>query len=81
MISGIILLDLSTGKETQIEPCSLRVTFLGEDFDYVSALQDMTWQPFLDRAKTWGKLRGGNDQLPRAFAERLGTRMRYGGRS
>jgi monoamine oxidase len=56
----------------------LRMSFLGEDFDYVSALQDMMWQPFLDRGKTWGKLRGGNDQLPRAFAERLGTRMRYG---
>ena len=56
----------------------LRMSFLGEDFDYVSALQDMMWQPFLDPGKTWGKLRGGNDQLPRAFAERLGTRMRYG---
>jgi monoamine oxidase len=56
----------------------LRMTFLGEDFDYVSALQDMTWQPFLVRGKAWGKLRGGNDQLPRAFAERLGPRMRYG---
>jgi monoamine oxidase len=56
----------------------LRISFLGEDFDYVSALQDMMWQPFLDRGKTWGKLRGGNDQLPRAFAERLRTRMRYG---
>ena len=56
----------------------LRMSFLGEDFDYVSALQDMMWQPFLDRGKTWEKLRGGNDQLPRAFAERLGTRMRYG---
>ena len=36
------------------------------------------WQPFLDRGKTWGKLSRGNAQLPRAFAERLGTRMRYG---
>jgi hypothetical protein len=51
---------------------------LGEDFDYVSALQDIMWQTFFERGKTWSKLRGGNDQLPRAFAERLGTRMRYG---
>ena len=56
----------------------LRMTFLGEDFDYVSALQDMMWQPFLQRGTTWSKLLGGNDQLPRAFAEKLGTRMHYG---
>ena len=56
----------------------LRMTFLGEDFDDVSALQDMVWQKFLERGKTWTKLRGGNDQLPKAFAQRLGNRMRYG---
>ena len=31
----------------------LRMTFLGEDFDHVSALQDMVWQPFFDRNKKW----------------------------
>ena len=70
----------------------LRMTFLGEDFDYVSALQDMTWQPFLDRGKTWGKLRGGNDQFPepspkdwehacvtaRPFVELLRTKIKSG---
>ena len=56
----------------------LRMTFLGEDFDDVSALEDMVWQKFLDRGKTWTKLRGGNDQLPKAFAQKLGNRMRYG---
>ena len=56
----------------------LRVSFLGEDFDDVSALQDMLWQKFLERGKTWTKLRGGNDQLPKAFAQKLGNRMRYG---
>lgn len=55
-----------------------RMSFLGEDFEYVSALQDIIWQSFLGRAKTWAKLRGGNDQLPKAFAQRLGTRMHYG---
>jgi monoamine oxidase len=56
----------------------LRTSFLGEDFEYVSALQDIVWQSFLDRAKSWTKLRGGNDQLPRAFAQRLGNRLHYG---
>ena len=56
----------------------LRMSFLGEDFDHVSALQDMSWQPFLDRNKKWMKLRGGNDRLPTAFAARLGKRVRYG---
>ena len=56
----------------------LRMTFLGEDFDYVSALQDSIWDAFSERGKTWSKLRGGNDQLPRAFAQKLGTRMHYG---
>ena len=56
----------------------LRMTFLGEDFDHVSALQDMVWQPFFDRNKKWMNLKGGNDLLPRAFAERLGMRMHYG---
>jgi monoamine oxidase len=56
----------------------LGMTFLGEDFNHVSALQDMLTQPFMDRNHKWMKLRGGNDQLPKAFAEKLGKRMRYG---
>jgi monoamine oxidase len=56
----------------------LQMASLGEDFSYVSALQDVMWQTFFDRGKTWSKLRGGNDQLPKAFAEKLGTRMHYG---
>jgi monoamine oxidase len=56
----------------------LRMTFLGEDYDHISALQDMVWQPFFDRNNKWMNLKGGNDLLPKAFAERLGKRMRYG---
>lgn len=56
----------------------LRMSFLGEDFEYVSALQDVIWQQFVDRGKNWGKLHGGNDQLPKAFATRLGYRIHYG---
>ena len=56
----------------------LRMTFLGEDFDHVAALQDMVWQPFFDRNTKWMNLKGGNDLLPRAFADRLGKRIHYG---
>jgi monoamine oxidase len=56
----------------------LRMTFLGEDFDHVSALQDLIWQPFFDANHKWSQLDGGNDRLPKAFAERLGQRVRYG---
>jgi monoamine oxidase len=56
----------------------LRMTFLGDDYDHVSAHQDMVWQAFLDRNKKWMQLRDGNDLLPAAFAQRLGKRMNYG---
>ena len=56
----------------------LRMTFLGDDYDHVSALQDLIWLAFFGRNKKWMQLRGGNDLLPRAFAERLGKRMNYG---
>jgi monoamine oxidase len=39
----------------------LRMTFLGEDYDHVSALQDLVWQPFIERNKKWMHLRDGND--------------------
>ena len=56
----------------------LRMTFLGEDFDYVSALQDMTWQPFFDRGKTWAKAARRQRPITPSLRQRLGTRMRYG---
>lgn len=56
----------------------LRMSFLGEDFDHVAALQDLVWQRFFDRNKKWMTLRGGNDLLPKAFAQKLGSRIRYG---
>jgi monoamine oxidase len=52
--------------------------FLGQDFDHVSALQDLLWQRFVARSHTWSRLRDGNDRLPQAFAARLGARMHYG---
>jgi monoamine oxidase len=51
---------------------------LGEVYDYTSALQDLGWERFLNANETWFRLHGGNDQLPKAFAQRLGNRVRYG---
>ena len=78
-LDGVTLNDfLRKQGATDAVIAVLRMTFLGEDFDHVSALQDMVWQPFFDRNKKWMNLKGGNDLLPRAFAERLGKRMHYG---
>jgi monoamine oxidase len=38
---------------------------------------DSTWYVSLDNVGDWQKIRGGNDQLPRAFATKLGTAVRY----
>jgi monoamine oxidase len=38
---------------------------------------DISWFVSLDKPAEWQKIRGGNDQLPRAFAARLGTAVRY----
>ena len=56
----------------------LGMSFLGEDFEYVSGLQDIIWNQFIEKGTNWRKLRGGNDQLPKAFAARLGKRIHYG---
>ena len=56
----------------------MRQNFLGADYEHVSALEDLLWQRFLDRSRTWSRLEGGNERLPQAFAERLGPRVFYG---
>ncbi len=33
---------------------------------------------FLDDPQRWQKIQGGNDQLPKAFAKKLGSRIQYG---
>ena len=42
------------------------------DYDHVSALQNLALQSFYAESKHWFVLEGGNDRLPRAFAQRLG---------
>lgn len=50
---------------------------MGDTFEHVSALQVLLWRRFLDASRNRVCLKGGNDQLPRAFAERLGARVHY----
>ncbi len=47
----------------------------GADLEHVSALQDVLWRRFLAKNHSWSQLEGGNDQLPQAFAARLGARL------
>jgi monoamine oxidase len=56
----------------------LRLVFHSEDFDHVSALQELGWQNFFDRNRKWTPIRGGNDQLAAAFAKRLSDHIHYG---
>jgi monoamine oxidase len=50
---------------------------LGASIEHVSALQVLLWERFLAASPNRLCLSGGNDQLPRAFAERLGPRLHY----
>ncbi len=69
------LLSYGASREaTQLFHFSLN----GDDFDHLSALQSLMWESLFTRNNEWRPLRGGNDQLPKAFAARLGNRIRYG---
>lgn len=56
----------------------LHFTLSGDDYDHVSALQSLMTESFIARNRKWMRIQGGNDQLPRAFAAKLGSRVRYG---
>jgi monoamine oxidase len=56
----------------------LHFTLSGDDYDHVSALQSLMMESFLARNRIWRRLQGGNDQLPKALAARLGSRLHYG---
>jgi monoamine oxidase len=55
-----------------------RLSLNGDDFDHVSALESLMWESFLARNTIAMVLCGGNDQLPKAFATRLGNHISYG---
>jgi monoamine oxidase len=50
---------------------------MGATLEQVSALQVLLWRRFLALSQKRLCLSGGNDQLPRAFAARLGPRLHY----
>jgi monoamine oxidase len=50
---------------------------MGDSFEHVSGLQLLLWRRFLALSPSRSCLKGGNDQLPRAFAGRLGPRLHY----
>jgi monoamine oxidase len=55
-----------------------RLIALGHDLTGMSALQFLRDAALGAATKTWFKIRGGNDRLPRAFAEALAGRIHYG---
>jgi len=63
-------------SEASIEMFRLRLD--GIDYDHVSAIQSIALEGFVARNSNWMSLRGGNDQLPAAFARKLGDRIQYG---
>jgi len=50
----------------------------GDGPDTVSALAPLRDTPHQRKARNWYSIRGGNDLLPKAFAERLKDKIRYG---
>ena len=63
-------------SEAAIELFRLRLD--GTDYSHLSALQTLALEGFVAHNPSWTSLRGGNDQLPAAFARKLGDRIQYG---
>lgn len=63
-------------SEASIELFRLRLD--GPDYNHVSAIQSIALEGFVAHNASWTSLRGGNDQLPAAFARKLGDRIQYG---
>jgi monoamine oxidase len=55
----------------------LKLSLYGEDYGHLSALETLSGESFLFASDKIMMFRGGNDQLPRAFAARLGDRLHY----
>jgi monoamine oxidase len=55
----------------------LKLSLYGPDYDKVSALETLSAEWLLYGDEKYMTFRGGNDQLPKAFASRLGDRIRY----
>jgi monoamine oxidase len=63
-------------SEAAIELFRLRLD--GTDYSHLSALQTLALESFVAHNPSWTSLCGGNDQLPAAFARKLGDRIQYG---
>jgi len=63
-------------SEAVIEMFRLRLD--GTDYSHLSALQTLALESFVAHTPSWATLHGGNDQLPAAFARKLGDRIQYG---
>jgi monoamine oxidase len=64
-------------RQQGASPAAIELLTLGASEDQASALQRLRaliWRTGAD----WWRIAGGNDQLPRAFAEKLASRIRYG---
>lgn len=59
-------------------PAAIKLLLLGFDPELGSAAWWMLEELGLRITKSYGRIIGGNDRLPRAFAERLPDRIRYG---
>lgn len=59
-------------------PALLRLFALGHDLGGMSALHMLRDTAVAASTKAWFKIRGGNDQLPKAFAALLAERIHYG---
>jgi monoamine oxidase len=55
----------------------LKLSLYGPDYDTVSALETLADESFLLSDTKYMTFRGGNDQLPKAFASRIGDRIHY----
>jgi monoamine oxidase len=55
----------------------LKLSLYGPDYDKVSALETLCGESFEYSDDKFLTFRGGNDQLPKAFASRIGDRVRY----
>lgn len=65
-------------RQRGASPGAVRVMLLGSDFDGASALRILTDLAVNGNVTQLLKIDGGNDRLPRAFAERLSRRIHYG---
>jgi monoamine oxidase len=54
------------------------LTINGQDFDHLSALQSLALESFYRSYTVAMTMKGGNDQLPNAFAQALTSKLQYG---